>query len=285
MNCARQLLGGRVRLLVGTACVALQMPRVARSERLPLTQQDRERIAEYSAKAAAAGNDASSTKSPLPSGFIEAQSALGQRLAGRSRYSNSLLLQAAIPQTEMFSCGIATLACVLRLQEEFDAFKIMCSSIPEMQLHPPKPGVPPSVLAPDFDPHASALWVPGVLDVTNFTVCARRGEAPAERQFGFGTATGQEEEPGHTCERFRASCRQLGSGLSVAVSFDRKTAGQTGGGHWSPVAAYDEESDMVLVLDTAPRYGHYWAPVEVICAAMRTRNMHGQSRGWVEIRS
>ena len=91
-----------------------------------------------------------------------------------------------------------------------------------------------------------------------------------------------------------------------------QVVGQKGGGHWSPIAAYNETADMALMLDTARRYGHYWAPVEVfslhetaavvvvptrfrlaferadcawqgLCDAMRTRNVYGESRGWVVV--
>lgn len=37
----------------------------------------------------------------------------------------------------------------------------------------------------------------------------------------------------------------------AAISFSRRVLGQTGDGHFSPVAAYDAESDSVLILDTA----------------------------------
>ncbi len=37
----------------------------------------------------------------------------------------------------------------------------------------------------------------------------------------------------------------------IAVSYSRKALGQTGSGHFSPVAAFDEASDSVLILDTA----------------------------------
>lgn len=37
----------------------------------------------------------------------------------------------------------------------------------------------------------------------------------------------------------------------VVASYDRASLGQTGTGHFSPVAAYDEETDSVLVLDVA----------------------------------
>lgn len=42
----------------------------------------------------------------------------------------------------------------------------------------------------------------------------------------------------------------------LIVSYNRQVLGQTGTGHFSPIGAYDEASDHVLVLDTARfKYG------------------------------
>lgn len=41
------------------------------------------------------------------------------------------------------------------------------------------------------------------------------------------------------------------SGTLLALSYSRATLGQTGEGHFSPLAAYDPETDSVLILDTA----------------------------------
>lgn len=37
----------------------------------------------------------------------------------------------------------------------------------------------------------------------------------------------------------------------VVASYDRTALSQTGGGHFSPIAAYDQQSDSVLILDVA----------------------------------
>jgi len=45
--------------------------------------------------------------------------------------------------------------------------------------------------------------------------------------------------------------RPDGSFEFVVASYDRRTLGQTGTGHFSPIAAIDDETDSVLVLDVA----------------------------------
>jgi hypothetical protein len=57
----------------------------------------------------------------------------------------------------------------------------------------------------------------------------------------------------------------------VLVNFTRKALGQMGGGHISPVAAYDDESDSFLVMDVNPnRASWVWVKTKDLIAAMRT---------------
>ena len=42
-----------------------------------------------------------------------------------------------------------------------------------------------------------------------------------------------------------------GSFEFVVASYDRRSLGQTGTGHFSPIAAYEKSSDSVLILDVA----------------------------------
>lgn len=68
----------------------------------------------------------------------------------------------------------------------------------------------------------------------------------------------------------------------IAVSYDRKTLKQTGSGHFSPIAAYDEETDSVLVLDTARfKYPPYWVPLRLLFQSMLPVDQQtGRSRGY-----
>jgi hypothetical protein len=68
----------------------------------------------------------------------------------------------------------------------------------------------------------------------------------------------------------------------LVVCFDRAALGQTGTGHYSPVAAYDAETDRVLILDVARfKYPPYWVPVEDLFKAMvPIDECTGKSRGF-----
>lgn len=58
----------------------------------------------------------------------------------------------------------------------------------------------------------------------------------------------------------------------VIVNYHRPALDQKGGGHLSPLAAYDEASDSFLVLDVNPNEGKtwVWVPAARLLAAMRT---------------
>ncbi len=57
----------------------------------------------------------------------------------------------------------------------------------------------------------------------------------------------------------------------VLVNYSRKALGQTGGGHISPLAAYDQGSDSFLVMDVNPNRAPWvWVGASDLIAAMRT---------------
>ena len=88
----------------------------------------------------------------------------------------------------------------------------------------------------------------------------------------------------NTVHDFRSNVREILSnedGLIVA-SFARFALGQTGEGHFSPIAAYHEETDCVLVLDVARfKYSPYWVSISELYDAMKPLDETSQeSRGW-----
>ncbi|XP_060069624.1 uncharacterized protein LOC132549690 [Ylistrum balloti] len=56
----------------------------------------------------------------------------------------------------------------------------------------------------------------------------------------------------------------------IALSYSRKSLGQTGDGHFSPVGGYHPDRDLVLVMDTARfKYPPHWVPLTAIWEAMK----------------
>lgn len=74
------------------------------------------------------------------------------------------------------------------------------------------------------------------------------------------------------------------SGDYVVVNYFRPALGQHGGGHLSPLGAYDQKSDSFLVLDVNANAQHWvWAPAAALFNAMRTRD-GAENRGFLLIR-
>ncbi|KJE97819.1 hypothetical protein CAOG_09137 [Capsaspora owczarzaki ATCC 30864] len=73
-----------------------------------------------------------------------------------------------------------------------------------------------------------------------------------------------------------------GENQHLVVSFDRQSLGQTGIGHFSPLAGYHEQSDSALVLDVARfKYPPYWVSIEVLWRSMLVHDpTTNKSRGY-----
>lgn len=73
----------------------------------------------------------------------------------------------------------------------------------------------------------------------------------------------------------------------VLVNYLRKSLGQEKGGHISPIAAYDVETDRFLILDVSRyKYPPVWVKADHLYAAMNTPDAdnQGRSRGYVLVR-
>lgn len=73
-------------------------------------------------------------------------------------------------------------------------------------------------------------------------------------------------------------------GRFVIVNYQRKAIGQEKGGHISPLAAFDAESDRFLILDVARyKYPPVWVKTAELFAAMNTQDPDNENktRGYV----
>lgn len=88
-----------------------------------------------------------------------------------------------------------------------------------------------------------------------------------------------------TVDAFRAAVRAAtsASGRYLVVNLLRAAVGQAGPGHFSPIAAYDEQSDRVLVMDVARyKYPPWWIETPALFAAMDTEDPSaGKTRGFL----
>ncbi|MFZ1245632.1 MAG: phytochelatin synthase family protein [Azonexus sp.] len=75
------------------------------------------------------------------------------------------------------------------------------------------------------------------------------------------------------------------TGDVVIVNYQRAAVGQVGGGHISPLGAYDTGTDSVLVLDVNPsHYPWVWMPIPTLIQGMRTRDVL-ENRGYILVQS
>jgi hypothetical protein len=73
------------------------------------------------------------------------------------------------------------------------------------------------------------------------------------------------------------------AGDYVIINFRREAVGQKGGGHISPLGAYDAQSDSFLVLDVNPAAaGWTWMTAATLVKGMRTFDTV-ENRGYVVV--
>jgi glutathione gamma-glutamylcysteinyltransferase len=73
------------------------------------------------------------------------------------------------------------------------------------------------------------------------------------------------------------------AGPFLVAAYDRAALGQTGAGHYSPIGAWNQRRDLVLVLDVARfKYPPHWVPTSRLHQAMCTLDADsGLMRGWM----
>ncbi len=71
----------------------------------------------------------------------------------------------------------------------------------------------------------------------------------------------------------------------IVANYYRPEAGQVGGGHFSPIVAYDQESDSVLIMDTSRyKYPPVWINIHTFFQSLATKDSDGIYRGYLTIR-
>lgn len=211
---------------------------------------------------------------PLPEGLIDLRSEAGEQLLQESDASEAFVPLSAtfVTQKNQAYCGVASIVMVLNA----------------LQL--PAPAVP------EYDPYRT-FTQDNVLDektdaILPREVLARQGMTLDE--LGALLAAHPVEVEVHhaadaTLDGFRAEARDhlARERHFVVVNYLRKAIGQETGGHISPLAAYDAETDRFLVLDVSRyKYPPVWVGAADLFKAMNTTDKDNQNktRGYVLIR-
>ena len=71
----------------------------------------------------------------------------------------------------------------------------------------------------------------------------------------------------------------------IIINYHREAVGQAGGGHFSPIAAYNKKVDMFLILDVSRyKYAPLWVKSKTLFEAMRGIDSDSKlARGFLEI--
>ena len=203
---------------------------------------------------------------PLPQNLINLNSNEGAALLQDSEALQSywpLSIQFVTQENQAF-CGVATMVMVLNAL-----------------------GVP-APTTPEFDPYKTFtqenVFTPATEKVLPQETLRKMGMT-LDQIGGFISTYGVKAEVRHasetSLEEFRTLARDnLGTpNRHVIVNYLRKSIGQEKGGHISPLAAYDADTDRFLLLDVARyKYPPVWISAAELFNAMNTTDSDNQNR-------
>lgn len=208
---------------------------------------------------------------PLPPNLIALDSPKGETLLFEAEAWRSYFPLAIhfVSQVNQAFCGVAAMVMVLNA------------------LNVPGPATPQWKPYTAFD--QESFFSPATEAVVPRAVIERRGMTLTQLG-GLPGAFGLKAEIHHgsdsSTDEFRRLARAtLDAGdRYVIVNYLRKAIGQDTGGHISPLAAYDEDSDRFLILDVSRyKYPPVWVETEALFTAMNTPDSDNdnKSRGFV----
>jgi len=221
-----------------------------------------------------AGTAAHADTLPLPDSLVDLRSAQGEQLLHHPGVLEGFVPLAAnfLTQRTQAYCGVASIVVVLNTL-----------------------GVP-APTSPEYEPYRT-FTQDNFLDARTEAVLPREVLAKQGMtldQIGQLLALHPVEAEVHhagdgSLDEFRGLAREhVGrEGRAVIVNYLRKAINQERGGHISPLAAYDAETDRFLVLDVARyKYPPVWVRADELFAAMNTTDADNQNRtrGYVLIR-
>ena len=215
--------------------------------------------------------------SPTPTGqpLIPLAQPAGQTLliGASARKDYGPLAQWFETQANLAYCGVASAVMALN------------------SLGVPAPQVP-GYASYRFWTQANAFSIPGSQGFVRPEVVAKEGMTLAQLHGWLAQQPELEVERFHadrlSLQQWRALLRRTLNDPQdrLLVNYLRSPLGQNGGGHISPVAAYDAKSDRVLILDVSRyRYPSVWVSATDLWQAMGTQDSSsGRSRGLLVIR-
>jgi hypothetical protein len=214
----------------------------------------------------ALAGSASAQTLPLPENLINLNSSQGSALLQDSEALQSywpLSIQFVTQKNQAF-CGVASIVMVL------NALTI------------------PAPATPEFEPHKTFtqdnVFSSATEKVLPQEVLAKMGMT-LDQIGAFISTYPVRAEVHHvsdsSLDEFRTLARQYLSTPDhhVIINYLRKTIGQERGGHISPLAAYDADTDRFLILDVSRyKYPPVWVSAAELFAAMNTPDSDNKNR-------
>ncbi|MFA6036585.1 MAG: phytochelatin synthase family protein [Legionellales bacterium] len=199
---------------------------------------------------------------PLPSNLLELNSEHGTALLKRSSTPNTTeLLQNFTTQQTMMNCGVATAVIVLN--------STIIDQAPTDPAYENQYGYDYSYFTQNtfFTDEVLEIITPEQVETNGMTLAQL-----SDVMNTYGLLTLPVHADDLTLIKFRAIVREaLANGQFVTANFLRTGLGQNGGGHHSPIAAYDAATDQFLILDTARyRYASFWVTADDLWDAINT---------------
>jgi hypothetical protein len=216
---------------------------------------------------------ASAETLPLPDGLVALNSPAGEaallRSPARTAYWD--LSQQFVTQKTQSFCGVASMVMVL------NAAGVPAPTTPEYE--------PYHVFTQDnvLNAKTEAILPQAVILKQGITL-----DQLGSLVQSFGLPATVHHAGDSSLDAFRSAARaQLAQpGRFVLINYLRRAIGQERGGHISPLAAYDSESDSFLILDVARyKYPPVWVKAAALFDAMNTRDSDNadKTRGYVLI--
>lgn len=210
---------------------------------------------------------------PLPANLIGTSTPEGEALliGAEAREAYFPLVGNYLTQKTQTFCGVASMVMV------FNAMQIPAPEVPEYA--PYKMFTQDNVLDARTEailPQQTILKQGITLDQMGQLLAVQPVDVVVRHASDSDLDTFRTEASGHLAQ----------PGHFVLVNYFRNTIGQQKGGHFSPLAAYDKDSDRFMILDVARyKYPPVWVKAEELFAAMNTKDSDNQdkSRGYVLI--
>ncbi len=217
---------------------------------------------------------ASAETLPLPPGLIGAASDAGEALlvGAEARTAYFPLADNFVTQKTQSFCGVASMTMV------FNAMAIPAPAVPEYA--PYTTFTQDNVLDEKTEtviPRATIEKMGMTLDQLGAAIATKPVDAAVRHAGDTGLDAFRNEARDYLAKKDQF----------VIVNYLRKAMGQETGGHISPLAAYDAETDRFLILDVARyKYPPVWVTAADLFKAMNTpdKDNGGKTRGYVLIK-